>query len=250
MIASERRNKIMQLINAHGSIRAADLARSMGVSTETIRKDLVLLNDKGLLHKRFGGAIAVNEFVEQPVDARSMENQDAKNRTAMRALDFIEGNNVVFIDSGSTLMCFAQVFPKDRNLAVVTNSFKAVESLINTSNSLFFVGGEVSAITMATSGFWGSYALNSLKIDIAFLGSSGFQSHNGPCSKAFSDIQFKMEVIKNSRRAVVLADSSKFSSNAIAQYADWSEIDMLITNEDAPRDHLDAIAAQTEVVFA
>ena len=250
MLASERRNKLIQLTNTFGSVRAAEIAKTMGVSTETIRKDLVFLHEKGLLHKRFGGAVAVNEFVEQPVDARSMENQDAKNRTAARAVDFIDGNNVIFIDSGSTLLCLARMFPNDRNLAVVTNSFKAVEYLVGADNSVFFVGGEVSGITMATSGFWSNFSLNTLKIDVAFLGSSGFQSHNGPCSKTFADIQFKMEVIKNSCRNIVLADSSKFTSNAIAQYAEWSAIDALITTEGAPEDLLEAIRSQTRVIIA
>lgn len=250
MLAAERRNKIIKLINTYGSVRAAEIAKTMGVSTETIRKDLMFLNDKGLLHKRFGGAVAVNEFVEQPVEARSMENHEAKQRTAARALDFVKGNNVIFIDSGSTLLCFAQMFPTDSNLAVVTNSFKAVEYLVNSNNSVFFVGGEVSGVTMATSGFWSSFSLNTLKIDVAFLGSSGFQSHKGPCSKTFADIQFKMEVIKNTRQSIVLADSSKFTSNAIAQYAEWSAVDALITTEGAPPELLEAVAAETRVVVA
>lgn len=250
MIAHERRNKIMRIINAHGSVRAAEIAKSMGVSTETIRKDLVILNDSGLIKKKFGGAIAVNEFVEQPVKTRAMENREAKRRIAARALPFLEGNNVVFLDSGSTLLCLAEVFPADKGLAVVTNSFMAVEYLANTANSLFFVGGEVSSVTMATSGYWSSFSLNSLKIDIAFLGTSGFQSHDGPCSKTFTDAQFKIEVIKNSRKVVVLADSSKFRSNAITQFTPWETVDTLITDDGAPREGLDAISTRTNIIIA
>lgn len=248
MLASERQHRILQLINANGSVRAAAIAKTMNVSTETIRKDLVALHKRGLLMKKFGGAVAVNEFGEQPVDARAMENREAKNSLALRALEFIGGNNVVYIDSGSTLLCMAKIFPTNSNLAVVTNSFKAVEYLVKSNNTVFFVGGEVSEATMATSGIWASFSLNTLKIDVAFLGSSGFQSHNGPCSKTFSDIQFKMEVLKNTRQAVVLADSSKFTSNAIAKYADWSDIDTLITTEGAPPELMEAVKAQTRVI--
>lgn len=248
MLASERRKKIITLTNTYGSIRVTEIAQTMGVSTETIRKDLVYLHEKGLLRKHFGGAVAVNEISEQPVDTRAMENQDAKKRIAAKALEYIEGNNVIFIDAGSTLMCFAHLFPTDRSLAVVTNSFKAVEDMAKSNNSLFFVGGEVSEITMATSGYWASFALNTLKIDIAFMGTSGFQSHNGPSSKTFPDSQFKAEVMKNSRQSIVLADASKFTSNAIAQYAEWSSVDTLITTAGAPEDLLEKIRTQTQVV--
>lgn len=239
----------MQLLGLKGSVRAVDVAKSMGVSTETIRKDLVYLNDKGMLLKEFGGAIAVGELPKQPIDARAAENQEAKNRLALKAQEFISGNNVIFIDSGSTLLAFAKIFPKDRNLAVVTNSFSAVSFLMNAVNGVFFVGGEVSNVTMATSGHWSSLALNSLKIDIAFLGSSGFRAHNGPCSKTFSDVQFKTEVLKNSRCNIVLADSSKFTSNAIAPYCDWSMIDTLITTAGAPEDMVSAVARRTKVMI-
>lgn len=248
MIALDRQNRILQLINSNGSVRAADMARSMGVSTETIRKDLVTLHKRGLLVKKFGGAVAVHEFGEQSIEARARKNRGAKREIARRALDFVDGNSVVFIDSGSTLLYFAEMFPTDRSLALVTNSFKGVEHLVKSNNSVFFVGGEVSEATMATSGMWASHALHTMKIDVAFLGSSGFQSHNGPCSKTFSDIQFKTEVLKNSRRAIVLADSSKFTTNAISMYAEWSNIDMLITNAGAPQELLEAVKAQTEVI--
>ncbi len=248
MIAMERQNKILQLINSNGSVRAADIAKAMDVSTETIRKDLVSLHKRGLLVKKFGGAVAVHEFGEQPIDVRAMENHEAKSAIASRALDYIDGNSVIFIDSGSTLLCFARLFPASMGLALVSNSFKAVEYLVKSNNSVFFVGGEVSEATMATSGLWASHALNTMKIDVAFLGTSGFQSHNGPCSKTFSDIQFKTEVLKNSRKAIVLADSSKFTTNAISMYAEWSEIDLLITSEGAPNELMEAVKAQAEVI--
>lgn len=247
MIASERRNKIIEYVNSYGSVRAAEIAKAFGVSSETIRKDLLLLNEQGLLKKKYGGAIAVNEINELPVDIRSQENVEQKNAIAQAALKHINDNNVIFVDSGSTLLSLAKMFPSEQNLAVVTNSFRAVDPLLETGNNIFFIGGEISTVTMSTSGFWTNIALSSLRIDVAFLGTSGFQRHNGPCCKTFPDTQFKMDVIKSSDKVIILSDSSKFKSNAVAQYATWEQVDLLITDSGAPKDHLEQISLATEV---
>ncbi|MFA5313931.1 MAG: hypothetical protein WC375_11575, partial [Methanomassiliicoccales archaeon] len=138
------------------------------------------LNEQGLLKKEFGGAVADNEFIELPVDKRTLENQAIKNRIAIKALDYLENSNVIFIDAGSTLLSLTKLLVPIPHLAVITNSFKAVQELSDSGNTIYFIGGEVNSITQATSGFWSINELDTLKIDIIFLGTSGFQLHNGP----------------------------------------------------------------------
>lgn len=248
MLITERRNKILELVNAQGSIRVVDLAKSLDVTTETIRKDLLYLNNQGLVQKKFGGAIAVNDVTDRPPLEREFEAWEEKAAIARYAQNYITGNNVIFIDSGSTLMTFVKLLPPELEITIVTNSFSAVDPLAKTNNVVYFLGGEVSNITMSTSGFWAVNALNSIKIDVAFLGTSGFQSHNGPTSKQFINAQIKKEIIRHSAQNIVLADSSKFVTNAVLQYANWSDIDALITDEKAPADIVENLRKQTEVI--
>ncbi|HIR28872.1 MAG TPA: DeoR/GlpR transcriptional regulator [Candidatus Choladousia intestinigallinarum] len=248
MLITERRNKILELVNAQGSIRVVDLAKSLNVTTETIRKDLLYLSNKGLVQKKFGGAIAVNDVTDTPPLEREFEALEEKVAIAKAALQYINGNNVIFIDSGSTLLTFVKHLPPDLEITIVTNSFSAIDSLVKTNNVIYFLGGEVSNITMSTSGFWAVNALNSIKIDVAFLGTSGFHSHNGPTSKQFINAQIKKEIIQHSAQNIVLADSSKFISNAVLQFCNWSDIDALITDSKAPSDMIDNLRKQTEVV--
>lgn len=247
ILTEDRRKRLTQIINSSGSIKIGEIASVFGVSTETIRKDLIYLNDQGIVKKSHGGAIAINE--NMTVDARSMENFDLKTRIAMKALEYIKSNNAIMIDSGSTTLAFATMIPKNNNLTIITNSFAAANVLIGYGNNIYFIGGELSETTMATSGLWATHSLDTVKCDVLFLGSSGFQSHHGPCAKMFLDAQIKMEMIKNSQTRIVLADSSKFHSNAIVQYAKWSEIDVLITDENAPTEHVKHIAKTTEVIL-
>lgn len=245
MIASKRRDEILRMVQTNGSVSTADIAKELSVSIETVRKDLLALSNAGLLIKRFGGAQAIGDL---PFEDRSSINSVAKNRIAMRAIQMIQNGNIIFIDSGSTTLCLAKQFQDLPNVSVLTNSFKAVEPLAAVLTNLFFMGGQVDANAMDTTGLWFSQTLATIQIDIAFLGTNGFHSHSGPCSLTFADASAKTEVVKNAKKSVVLADGSKFTSNSIIQYASWKEIDTLITDESAPADIIDIISKDTTVI--
>lgn len=250
LLAAERRKQLTEMVNSNGSVRIGELAELFSVSSETIRKDLIYLNDCGALEKSFGGAVALSEYRERPVGSRSRENAGKKAAVAARALDFLTTGGVVFIDSGSTVLEAAKRIDAGMDIAVVTNSIAALNALAEKGIDIHFVGGVFSDVTMATSGLWAVSALSTIKFDVALLGTSGFQSHSGPSVKTFPDAQVKQEVLKNSRKSVVLADSSKFEANAVVQYAEWREIDALVTNADAPEDALEIIGGATEIILA
>ena len=240
MTATERRQEILNTISTEGSVRASDLAERLNVTTETIRKDLIFLNNKHLLKKGHGGAQAINEFTERSLDVRTQENALAKRAIANCAIKQIDDGSVVFVDAGSTMV----------ELAIITNNLSVIPALLESGNAIYFLGGEVSSVTQATGGIWAANALKSIKIDVAFLGSSGFQSHSGPCTKMFSDAQLKRDVITSANKSVVLADHTKFSTNAIMQYADWSDVDVFITDAGASSDEIATLERCVEVLVA
>jgi DeoR family fructose operon transcriptional repressor len=254
MMAVERRKKLTAMIDTYGSIKVSEVSKLFGVSSETVRNDLRYLDTQGKIQREFGGAVSVNEISEIPLQTRTHENIEVKNRIARKALELIKGKNVVYIDSGSTLIEFSkllllagEVGTKD-NLAIVTNSFYVVDVLSKSFRNLYFLGGMVNTNSYSTSGMWATYALSTLKMDVAFLGTSGFQSHSGPCVKSFDDAEYKKSVMKASNMTVVLADNSKFRSNAIIQYADWNEINVLITDTDSPAEKVEGIKEFTQVI--
>lgn len=250
MTASERREEILNTINEAGSVRASELAERLNVTQETIRKDLIYLSNKHLLKKCHGRAQAISEFTEYSLDIRTQENSHAKQAIANAALQQIVDGSVVFIDAGSTMVELAKQLSQRSSLAIITNNFSAVSKLLESGNAIYFLGGEVSGSTQATGGIWASNELKTIKIDVAFLGTSGFQSHSGPCTKIFSDAQIKRDVISNSNKSIVLADRTKFSSNAIMQYADWTNIDLLITDSGITQEERMSLEQDVDILIA
>ena len=239
LITAERRNKIAELIISNGSIKVGELAKTFAVSTETIRKDLIYLDKQGIIKKSHGGALSSLEVIEKPLEDRNMENYDAKLAIANEALKFIKDHSVIFIDAGSTTLCLAKLLYLKKGLTIITNSVSALNVLSNSDNIVHLSGGQLNNTTIF---------LSKIKVDVAFLGSSGFKEHFGPTSIDFSDAEVKRIMIRNSKQNFVLADSKKSRSTAMVEYATWKNIDFLITDDNISDKEIDFLQKNTTVL--
>ena len=229
-LTEERRNKIAESIVTNGSIKVSDLMEQFSVSKETIRKDLIYLEQFGIIKKSHGGALSVLERMERPLKDRTMEAMEQKQLIAEYAATLIEDDAVIFIDSGSTNLCLAKLLYLRKNLTIFTNSLSVANMLAESENQVHMCGGLLSATTMSLVGFGATSFLEKVHMDIAFLGSSGFHGHNGPTSIDFTDAEVKKAVIHNTRTNMVLAHSTKARSTAVVEYTSWKDIDLLITD--------------------
>lgn len=248
MFTEERRNYILQETNKLGSVRTSELAHKLNVTNETIRKDIVALCDMGLVTKEFGGASAVQSNEVTPVNIRLAANTSEKVRIGLRAIEFITDNSTIFLDAGSSIAAFVKHLPPLPSATVVTNSFALVPDVLNMTNQVYFLGGELMKNTLSTNGSWSEQALHSLSLDIAFLGTDGFASHNGPGSSLFQDAQIKQRIMNISKKKIVLADSRKFTNTSFLQYAQWSDIDVLITTSETPEELLEPLQNLLEII--
>lgn len=249
LIAAERHKEIIRLLNSNGSVKISQLAKQFQVSRETIRRDLLHLNEIGAVKKSHGGATSVYELKPLPWESRVREKVPLKEKLCERAMEFIEDGNVIFLDSGSTIFCLAGMLSKKSGYTIVTTSLEAAYALVHSNNKVILTGGMLNPNSMAAEGFQATSLINSLKVDIAFLGTNGFEQHKGPAVSDFQDAQTKQAIIPNARTNVVIADSSKAQASSLIQYTSWHDIDHLITDKDIPGDVLSNIQEMTDVVL-
>ncbi len=121
--------------------------------------------------------------------------------------------------------------------------------LANSKNAVHMSGGQLNNTTMALEGFGATNFLSKIKVDIAFLGSSGFKEHEGPTSIDFSDAEVKRVMIRNSKQNFVLADSKKTRSTAMVEYASWKSINYLITDEGADTELIDSLRNDVSIIM-
>ena len=247
--AQNRQEQIIELLNNNGSMKATELADYFSVSRETIRRDLNTLSENGSIKKGFGGAIAVNDFTTLPIDSRLLDEHDAKKRIARKALSFIPEHGFIYLDTGSTTLSLALELKNLSGYTIITNSIPVLTTLIDSKNHLIFLGGECNAEIMCSVGVQVIELLKTLRVDIAFLGSAGFEQHHGPATNAFADDQIKSCAISCAQTSIVLCDSRKAKYSSFQQYASWNEIDHLISDTDFPQEFADKLQEFTNVIL-
>ncbi|MCI8374424.1 MAG: DeoR/GlpR transcriptional regulator [Lachnospiraceae bacterium] len=256
MVTKERREKILSIVNnANCRIKTSELASQLNVTSETIRKDLIYLDQRKLLKKFHGGAKPVAEFKERSLELRLKDGAIYKKAIAQEALAHFTDCAVVFIDAGSTTTELASLLVSQSHSALaekafITNSFPVANILNGHAKTLFFLGGEVCFTTQSTGGFWAQSEFDSISIDLAFLGTSGFCSRQGPCTMTSPDAIFKSNIIKHSTKKILLADHTKFITNALMQYARWSEIDTLITDSQVTEEQMSHLKNHVHIITA
>ena len=231
--ASNRRGKILQKLHKEGSVNSAALAKEFNVTMETIRKDLHALAQQKLIIKDFGGARLAHITMEKQWEHR-VNDTDRKQVIAKYALQFLEGKQILLLDSGTSCLEVAHLLNELPTMDIVTTSVTAFLSLDGSHHQVFLTGGRKREKSQSVVGNWSMQFLESISADVCFLGTSGLLNHNGPTSHSYHELDVKKAMVKHSTRVYVLADSSKFQDTGFHTICDWSEITGLITDSDIP----------------
>lgn len=251
--AVERQALILERLRTNGSISAAALADEFGLSTETIRRDLIGLEKAGSLRRVHGGAVLGTHRGFVP-DVRQRGSLMTAEKTAIAELaaTLVPVAALVLVDGGTTAQAFAEVYPLDRATTVVTPSLTVATALLERpAGSVHTLGGEVSPRTWSEGGSWTVRALENIHADLVFLGCSGLSATQGATTSDQVDGNVKRAMVAAARRVVVLADSSKIGSQHLTVFAEPGEIDVLITGRRADPQELERIAASgVEVMLA
>ncbi|HZK04566.1 MAG TPA: DeoR/GlpR family DNA-binding transcription regulator [Actinomycetaceae bacterium] len=244
-LAAERRRAIVAELRANGRLEVAETADRFETSVETIRKDLISLEKRGLLRRVHGGALPVQTMTFEPdVTSRVSENRDEKVRIGTRALTHLPERGVVMIDAGSTTQLFTEMLPNRSDLRVFTNSL-IIASIAASKPSIIChtLGGRIRPTTMAEVGATARRSLESLHFDIAFVGTNAVSPKRGLYTPDPDEAAVKQDMIANSERVILLADHRKFGQHSLVRYADLSEIDVVITGAELHEDFRHELAA-------
>ncbi len=253
MYAAERQQRIIAEARRAGRVEVNALADSLGVTTETVRRDLTALERRGSLRRVHGGAIPVERLeVEPTLATRTGRLSEVKRRIAARALDELPTGGSIILDSGSTTAAVAELLPPDLDLTVLTNSLAAATVLATHPGiTLYLLGGRVRGTTSAAVGDWATGALGGVTVDVALLGTNGLSVTRGLTTPDQSESLVKRAMVAAARKCVLLTDSSKAGDDHLHRFAQVADIDVVITDTDLDDDVAAELrAAGPEVVTA
>jgi DeoR/GlpR family transcriptional regulator of sugar metabolism len=239
-VNNERQKQILELLEKKGEVQLNELKNIFpGVSTMTLRRDLIAFENEGIAIRTYGGAVNIKKLPEgngeeYPYSRRIRENVEAKIEIAKKTLSLVETGRSIYLDAGSTSMTFAEKIP-DENYSIITSGINiALELMKKQKISVMLPGGLVNRNTFSVSGPSAMGFIDNINIDLAFMSSSGFSIEGGFTISNIYECELKKKVINAAKKVYMLMDTSKINKNLSFTFAKLEDIDIWITEKKLP----------------
>ncbi|HWO98558.1 MAG TPA: DeoR/GlpR family DNA-binding transcription regulator [Bacillus sp. (in: firmicutes)] len=237
LYAEERKRRIMEYIREKSRASVPELAQFCNVSGSTIRRDLKELEEEKLLRRTHGGAISLQNVNFEPTfDEKEDKFQAEKKAIARKAMEFIEEEDTILLDSGTTTFQLVKELHAFSRLTVVTNSLVFAQELQDVPGiEVVIVGGNVRKETCALVGPIAESTLSMIRADKAFIATNGFEVEGGLTTPNLVEAATKRKMIEMSKQVILLADHSKAEKTTFAKFAEIDKIDKCIMDAYTPK---------------
>ncbi len=244
MLAEQRHQHILSRLANDGALTVAELVQALGVSRETIRRDLRVLAARGLIVTTHGGALSVDRR-EPALDVREGEHAAAKRAIGLRAAQFVPDGASIVLDSGSTTLAVARALTGRRRLTVYTNDWRIALLLgRRNENRVTLLGGELSDDEDAVFGLDTVQQLGQYHADFAFVGAGGISADGALTDYSRMVAEVRARMLRAASTAIVVADHSKFGRITPVRIDAMESARYLITERAPARPLAKAIAAR------
>lgn len=249
---NDRQAEIVARVRERGFVTVETLAREFGVSAQTIRRDIIVLDGHRLLQRFHGGAGLAGGPVRLGYEEKRAAAVDAKERIGRAAAGMVRPGSAVFLDVGTTNEAAARALAGVPGLRVFTPSMPAALVFAGRDGvETFVTGGTVRGADGSLAGDEATSAVRRFRFDVAFIGLSGFDADGAPMDFDLAKVAVKQAAIAAARRAVALADAAKFRREAIVRIAPASAFSALVCDAPPAGRLADALAsAAVDVVVA
>ena len=238
MFANERQFEILSLLRADGTVSVADLAARFGVSIETVRRDLLHLEQAGHVQRVHGGAVLPGKIIPiSDLEHRVEENKSGKVELCETAVTLVENGDVIFVDSGATARYFAQTLKKRlRKLTVITHCQDVFDILQDCDGfELILCGGHYMKKERVFYGYLAQESLKQLYADKAFFFASTVSLQGGVCDFSKELVSIQKQVMSQCGNAYLLADSQKFERRGLYRLCGADSFRSIVTDSGLPQ---------------
>jgi len=253
MLSKERHQTILDLLDAYGSVSVTDLVDRLEVSEMTIRRDLDVLERKGLLRRVHGGAHSDRgRSYEPPFLARSLDHQAEKQRIGQAAAALVKHGDSLALDVGTTTLEVARHLAGKQNLTILTPCFQIASLLCEHPGiRLILTGGILRPGELSLVGHLAERAFQEFFVDKLFLGAAGIDFEAGLTEYNLEDTLVKQAMLRSAKETILVADASKFNRVAFTAIAPLSAVKTIVTDASLDTEVLGRLESEgIEVILA
>ncbi|MCE4048728.1 MULTISPECIES: DeoR/GlpR family DNA-binding transcription regulator [Bacillaceae] len=231
MFPLERQKRIIELLMVKKVLKMTELTSELGISVDTLRRDIQTLTNEGKIEKIYGGVKLVESFLgESTMGERMVSHLTEKESIALTCSNLINDGDCIFLDSGSTTYQIAKYIKNKKNLTVVTNSIPIITELMTSDVELIVIGGKIRKEENSVVTFDYLFNFQELNIYKAFICTSGITLEKGISDYNLEEVLTRKKMIEISKEIYVAADSSKFGKDVTVSIAPLESIDYIITD--------------------
>lgn len=251
MLTAERKLMLLDVLKSEGKILATDMARRLGVSEDTVRRDLRELDKAGLLQRVHGGALSRSPTSIQYAE-REKESTDAKRQIGIAAASLLRSGEVVVLDGGTTPLGIIEHLASDIELTIATHSLPAIQALfMHPKIECIVIGGRLFKPARVTVGGATVDAYRLIRPDVCLLGAAGIHPVAGVTTVDSEEAEVKRAMAEHAARVIVVMASEKLGTVAPFLVTSVNRITHLVTDSGAPPDIVRSLQEQgIEVLIA
>jgi DeoR family transcriptional regulator of aga operon len=243
MLNEERRQKIQQILSVKKRVLVGEVSQEFGTSQVTIRKDLEILEKRGILTRVHGGAI-LNSSASQDLALTEKERMhtNEKRRIAYLAESFISPGDTIILDSGSTTTQLAHLLKYKKGITLITNAVNIASELAASELTVILTGGMLRERSFSLVGPIAEDSLQSITADKLFLGVDGIDFEFGLTTPNILEARVNKMMIRAAAQVIVLADSSKFGRRSVGVIDSLDTIDRIVTDSNISKEYLQGLS--------
>ncbi|WP_416969563.1 DeoR/GlpR family DNA-binding transcription regulator [Streptomyces sp. 4F14] len=250
MLAAERRDHLLALLARDGKVVAKDVAAGLGISEDSVRRDLRDLAAEGLCQRVYGGALPVSPALAD-YTARQSVTPDGKRRVAAVAAALVRPGAAVILDGGTTALAVARALPPALDCTVITHSPTVAAALLeHPSAEVFLLGGRIFKHSAVACGAAAVEAAQNVSADLCLLGVTGVHPEAGLTTGDAEEAAMKRALAARAADTYVLASSEKIGAASRFRVLPWEDVDGVITDADPRHPVLEQLGALGVEVLA
>lgn len=252
MLPRERLEIIKEIALKEKKVYVSKLSEKFDVTEETIRRDLEKLELQGIVTRSYGGAILNAEKTNEdiPFYKRSKTNIESKQYIAAKAVDFIKEGSTIVADCSSTVLETLKMIKNRNDVTVITNSVEVLQELNQSDLNIISTGGSVIQRSLSLQGPITQNTIRKYNVDIALVSCKGIDLEKGILDSNEAEAEIKRTMIKQSNKAILLVDHSKYDKTSFVKLFDYENIDYIITDEEPKEEWMSLLHSYNiEVVF-
>lgn len=252
--AELRREQIVAIVQEQTNVSAEMLSEHFGVSLMTVWRDLTALEEESRIRRVRGGAARIDSRADaEPLyDSKRVLNPTAKERIARYAAEhFIQNGDILFMEAGTTVAAMAKYLVSYQQLTVIGNGLGTMNELarLTPAINVYCCGGMLRPIAYTFVGPQAEEYFRAVNATTCFLSATGITLTEGITDVSLLEIQVKRAMAASADRVIFLMDSSKFGVRSLARIVPMSDVDVLITDSDAPPAFVEALRSQVDEVY-